>query len=212
MSGFIGHISPNITNKYDFQYLYIKKTMKLKQLAENILGGYLDENYSINELKHILNKLNILDFEVLGTGQHGIAILNKSNNKVYKFTKSNNEYSIAKKQYEYQTKSLPKIYNIGTVDEFNYYVRDVFVPIEDDFVEKIGEEYDDLEEFFYSNVKDVRKSQTNLDYNFDDKFLDFLNNLKRDFKTLGIKDEFDIEGMALNLYYNNKGGYVLVDF
>ena len=95
---------------------------------------------------------------------------------------------------------------------FNYYVRDVFVPIEDDFAEKIDEEIDDLYEFFYSNVKDVRKSQTNLDYYFDDKFLDFLNNLKRDLKTLGIKDEFDIDGMSLNLYYNNEGGYVLVDF
>ena len=172
----------------------------------------LNETYSINELKHILNKLNIIDFEILGTGQHGIAILNKSNNKVYKFTKSNNEYNIAKKQYEYKTKSLPKIYYIGNVDGVNYYVRDIFVPIEDDFAEKIDEEIDDLYEFFYSNVKDVRKSQTNLDYYFDDKFLDFLNNLKRDLKTLGIKDEFDIDGMSLNLYYNNEGGYVLVDF
>jgi hypothetical protein len=186
--------------------------MELRKFIKTSIREYLNENYSMNELKHILNKLNIIDFEILGTGQHGVVILNKNNNKVYKFTKSNNEYNIAKKQYEYQTKSLPKIYNIGSVDGFNYYVRDEFIPIEDDFVEKIGEEYDDLDEFFNSNVKDVRKSQTNLDYNFDDKFLDFLNDLKRDLKTLGVKDVFDIEGMALNLYYNNEGGYVLVDF
>ena len=51
-----------------------------------------------------------------------------------------------------------------------------------------------MDEFFNSNVKDVRKSQTNLDYNFDDKFLDFLNDLKRDLKTLGVKDVFGRSG------------------
>ena len=40
-----------------------------------------------------------------------------------------------------------------TVDGVNYYVRDVFVPIEDDFVEKIGEEYDDLDEFLTQMLK-----------------------------------------------------------
>lgn len=186
--------------------------MKLRKFINTTIREYLNENYQINELKGILSKLNIVHYEVLGVGQHGISILNKNNNKVYKFTKSNNEYKIAKKQYEYQTKSLPIIYDIGTIDGFNYYVRDIFQPIEDDFSEKIGEEYDDLDEFFNSNVKDVRKSQTNLDYNFDDKFLDFLNDLKRDLKTLGIKDEFDVEGISLNLYKNDNGKYILVDF
>jgi hypothetical protein len=68
------------------------------------------------------------------------------------------------------------------------------------------------QEFFYSNVRDVRKSDTNLDYNFDDTFLNFLNNLKRDLKKLGINDNFDIEGISLNTYLNNDGNYILVDF
>jgi hypothetical protein len=78
--------------------------MELRKFIKTSIREYLNENYSMNELKHILNKLNIIDFEILGTGQHGVVILNKNNNKVYKFTKSNNEYNIAKKQYEYQTK------------------------------------------------------------------------------------------------------------
>jgi hypothetical protein len=186
--------------------------MELRKFIATTIHEYLNENYQINELKAVLNKLNIIDYKILGSGQHGIAVLNINNNKVYKFTKSNNEYEIAKKQYQYQTESLPIIYDIGSVYGFNYYIRDIFTPIEDDFVEKIGEENDDLDEFFYSNVKDVRRSQTNLDYNFDDKFLDFLNNLKRDLKTLGIKDDFDVEGISLNLYYKDNGDYVLVDF
>jgi hypothetical protein len=186
--------------------------MELRKFIKTTIREYLKENYQTHELKGVLSKLNIVDYEILGSGQHGLAILNKNNNKVYKFTKSNNEFNIAKKQYEYQTESLPIIYNIGIVDGFNYYIRDVFKPIEDDFVEKISEEYDDLDEFFYSNVKDVRRSETNLDYNFNDKFLNFLNNLKRDLKKMGIKDEFDVEGMSLNLYYKDNGDYVLVDF
>lgn len=186
--------------------------MRLRKFIETTIREHLNENYHLNELKPILSKLNINDFENLGSGLHGIAILNNKNNKVYKFTKSNNEYRIAKKQHEYQTKSLPKIYDIGIVDGVNYYVRDILTPIEDDFAEKIDEEYDDLDEFFYSNVKDVRKSQTNLDYNFDNKFLDFLNNLKKDLRTLGIKNDFDIAGISINLYYNDAGDYVLVDF
>jgi hypothetical protein len=176
------------------------------------LREYLNENYNMNELKNVLNKLGIYDFEILGVGQHGAAILNRENNKVYKFTKSINEFNIAKKQYENQIQTLPKIYDIGVIDDINYYVRDMFTPISDDFAEKIGEEYDDLDEFFYSNVRDVRKSQTNLSYNFDDKFLNFLNNLKKDLRKLGINDNFDVDGMTLNVYLNNDGDYILVDF
>jgi len=186
--------------------------MELRKFIVTTIREYLNENYHIDELKNVLDKLGIDDFKILGVGQHGTSILNKTNNKVYKFTKSNNEFNIAKKQFEFQTLSLPKIYHIDTISNINYYVRDLFKPISDDLAEKIGEEYDDLDEFFYSNVKDVRKSQTNLDYNFDDTFLNFLNNLKRDLRILGIKSEFDIEGMALNVYQNNNGDYILVDF
>lgn len=183
----------------------------LREFVNRTIRDVLNETYSINELKGILNRLGIDDFENLGTGQYGTAILNKTNNKVYKFTKSDNEFNIAKEQYEFKTSSLPKIYDIGTIDGIDYYVRDTFKPISDDLGEKLGEELDDLEEFFYSNVKDVRKSQTNLGYNFDDNFLDFLNNLKRDLRKLGIKG-FDVPGMPNNVYKNNNGDFILVDF
>jgi hypothetical protein len=187
--------------------------MELRKIIKTTIREYFDENNDQrNELKNILNKLGIYDFEKLGTGQHGIAILNKKNNKVYKFTKSRNEFNIAKKQYVYDTQTLPRIYHIGVIDDINYYVRDMFTPISDELGEKIGEEDYDLQEFFYSNVRDVRKSNTNLDYNFDDTFLNFLNNLKRDLKKLGINDNFDIEGISLNTYLNNDGNYILVDF
>lgn len=184
----------------------------LVNFITNTVREYLNETYNINSLKDVLNELDVDNFEILGQGQHGIAIFNNSTNKVYKFTKSNNEFEIANKQYILQTQTLPKIYDIGTIKGINYYVRDKFEPIDEDFAEKIGEEYDDLDEFFYSNVRDVRNSQTNLDYNFDDKFLNFLNNLKRDLRKLGIKDNFDIDGIALNLYLNDNNDYILVDF
>jgi hypothetical protein len=163
-------------------------------------------------INNVLKKLQITNFEILGISQHGIAILDKNTNKVYKFTESNNEFNIAKKQYKLKTKSLPLIYDIGTIDNINYYVRDLFKPLSDKMMEKLGEEIDDLDEFFYSNIKDVRKSQTNLDYNFDNKFLNFLNNLKKDLKLLGIQNKFDVNGLSLNLYKNNKSDYVLADF
>jgi hypothetical protein len=182
--------------------------MKLKELAQT----YLSEDYQLNELKDVLIKLNIFNYKVLGIGQHGIAILNKDNNKVYKFTKSDNEFKIAQKQHKLQTKTLPKIYNTGIIDGFKYYIRDIFTPIEDDFIEKLYEDLEDVQEFFYSKTKDVRKSQTNLSYYYDDKFLNFLNDLKRDLKTLGFANKFDISGMSLNIFYDDNGQYVLVDF
>ena len=82
--------------------------MELRKIIKTTIREYFDENNDQrNELKNILNKLGIYDFEKLGTGQHGIAILNKKNNKVYKFTKSRNEFNIAKKQYVYDTQTLP---------------------------------------------------------------------------------------------------------
>lgn len=199
----------------NLEYLYIIKQfkiMELRKFIKSVVRKKLNENYKTDQLKNILDKLGINDFKILGVGQHGVSILNKFNNKVYKFTKSNNEFNIAKKQYELQTQTLPKIYSINTIDGVNYYVRDMFLPISNDLSEKIGEEHDELDEFFYSNVKDVRKSQTNLDYYFDDKFLNFLNNLKRDLRILGVKNEFDTEGISLNIYQNNNGDYILADF
>jgi hypothetical protein len=56
--------------------------MELKKIIKTTIREYFDENNDQrNELKNILNKLGIYDFEKLGTGQHGIAILNKKNNK-----------------------------------------------------------------------------------------------------------------------------------
>ncbi len=91
--------------------------MKLKK----IITTSINENFNDHLLNNVLKKLQITNFEILGTGQHGTAILDKNTNKVYKFTKSNNEFNIAKKQYKLKTKSLPLIYDIGTIDNINYY-------------------------------------------------------------------------------------------
>jgi hypothetical protein len=155
----------------------------------------------------MINIINIKNYKTLGTGQHGIALLNMDNNKVYKYTTSSNEMMIAKKQYEFKSSVIAKIYEIND----SYYVRDMFLPISEDFAEQIAEEIEDIEEFFYSKYIDVRKSQTNLDFYFEDKFLNFLNDLKRDLKKMEIKD-FDVEGMCSNVYTDKNGNYILADF
>lgn len=108
--------------------------------------------------------------------------------------------------------TLPEIYTYGEVENTNFYVRDLFIPISDELSEKIGEETDDINEFFFSKVNDVRKSQTNLENNFDSKFLDFLNELKKDLKLLSVGNNFDIAGISLNIYLDENDNYILADF
>ena len=166
---------------------------------------------NVNIIKDILLKLNISKYEILGNGQHGVSVHNLLNNKVYKFTNSKNEINIARLLLNRDFISLPKIYEVNSIDDINYYIRDIFFEIKEELAEKIDEEISDIEDFFYEKNMDVRKSNTNLTYYFDDTFLDFLNNLKREMFLLGIKTDFDIEGLSLNIYLDNNK-YILADF
>ena len=107
---------------------------------------------------------------------------------------------------------MPFIYKLSSIDGIDYYIRDVFFEIDEDLAEKIDEEIEDIKLFFYEKNMDVRKSNTNLEYYFDDKFLNFLNVLKKDLFNIGIKDDFDIEGLSLNLCQDKNGNFILVDF
>ncbi len=175
---------------------------------------FLNENVFRNEnlIKKILKKLGILEYKILGIGQHGAAILNLDDNKVYKFTTSKNEIKIVKTLLNNHLTSLPFIYKLSSIDGIDYYIRDVFFEIDEDLAEKIDEEIEDIKLFFYEKNMDVRKSNTNLEYYFDDKFLNFLNVLKKDLFNIGIKDDFDIEGLSLNLCQDKNGNFILVDF
>jgi len=175
---------------------------------------FLNENVFRNEnlIKEILKKLGILEYKILGIGQHGAAIYNLDDNKVYKFTTSKNEIKIVKTLLNNHLTSLPFIYKLSSIDGIDYYIRDVFFEIDEDLAEKIDEEIEDIQLFFYEKNMDVRKSNTNLKYYFDDKFLNFLNVLKKDLFNIGIKDDFDIEGLSLNLCQDKNGNFILVDF
>lgn len=175
---------------------------------------FLNENVFRNEnlIKEILKKLGILEYKILGIGQHGAAIHNLDDNKVYKFTTSKNEIKIVKTLLNNHLTSLPFIYKLSSIDGIDYYIRDVFFEIDEDLAEKIDEEIEDIKLFFYEKNMDVRKSNTNLEYYFDDKFLNFLNVLKKDLFNIGIKDDFDIEGLSLNLCQDKNGNFILVDF
>jgi hypothetical protein len=104
------------------------------------------------------------------------------------------------------------IYEVNKINDINYYVRDLLYPISDEEGEKIDEELEDIMDFFFEKNMLSRRSNTNLTYYFDDKFLDYLDDLKYAFKSLGIGNEFDINGIALNTYKDNNGNYILGDF
>lgn len=191
--------------------------MKLFNIIEQVIRDFLSEQ-GIEKLSNpqfvnsLLKGLNIVNFEVLGSGQHGTSVLNKDTDKVVKFTESTNEILIANKLLNNKFNSLPIIYEVNKINNINYYVRDLLYPISDEEGEKIDEELEEILDFFYEKNMSSRKSNTNLTYYFDDKFLDYLDNLKYAFKTLGVGQEFDINGIALNTYKDSNDNYVLGDF
>ena len=188
----------------------------IRQMIDKVKNfkQFVNENVFRNEnlIKELLKKLDMLNYKILGIGQHGAAIHNLEDNKVYKFTTSKNEIKIAKELLYKNFTSLPVIYKVSSVDGIDYYIRDVFFEIDEELAEKIDEEIEDIQSFFYEKNMDVRKSNTNLEYYFDGKFLNFLNVLKKDLFNIGIKDDFDIEGLSLNLYQDKNSNFILVDF
>jgi len=186
---------------------------KLKNIIKEILDEQNNLLTSNNEyLEKILKELGITNYNILGIGAHGIVVHNLEDGKAYKFTNSKSEIEVAKKLLNNNFKSLPVVYKVDTINGNDYWVRDVFNEISDDLSGMIGEELDEIAEFMHSRAKDVRKSETNLDFYFDAKFLDFLNQMKSDLIKLGIKTDFDIEGIPLNILTDKNGNYKLIDF
>lgn len=178
-------------------------------LKESYIDKLTDEKY----VKGLLAKLSLKNYKVLDSGQHGVAVLNLENKKVYKFTESENEFKIAKQLLNKKMAGLPFVYSIGEINGIGYYVRDFFQEISDSLAETIGEEIDEIEDYFYYNRINVRKSETNVSVYFDDKFLKFLEDVKRSLKSIGIvRGDFDVSGFSQNVMIDKNGDYVLADF
>ena len=166
-----------------------------------------------NNIKNILSDLKITNYKILGYGQSGVVINLLNSNKCLKITTSKHEFKIAEEIKNKQYSALPKIYKTGIIDDFFYYTRDCYEPIDDNLAETIDENIDEIADFFLEKKNwDARKSNTNLEYEFDDNFLIFLSQLKKDlFKLNLLPFEWDIDGLSLNTY-KNKNSYILVDF
>ena len=170
------------------------------------------------ELSKLINNLlkKYPYFSLFGKGQHGYALLNKKNNKVYKFTLSNAEFEIANKIFKLNNSlsTLPKIYLIRKFKNFNLYIRDSYNEIPDNLAELIGENIDEIADFFDERKNwDSKKSNTNLINYFDNKFLLFLSQLKRDLHKINLLPyNWDIDGLPLNLGLDRNNNYILFDF
>lgn len=188
--------------------------MNLQNYIKNIINEWLNENKfnNTNYLKDVLNKLNIENYKILGKGQHGIVI--SFSDKCLKLTDSNNEITLIKKIYNNIFNTLPKVHDYGTVNNIFYYIRDCYVPINEVLAEKIGENLEEIADFFAERKNfNVKKSNTNLNYEFDDKFLNFLTNLKKDINKLNrLPYNWDIDGLPLNVFTDNNNNYILADF
>ena len=153
-------------------------------------------------------------FKYLGKGQHGIALLNNKNGLVYKITKSDNELSIAEKLKQNNLQSLSKIYSIKKFGDIGVYTKPYYNEINDSLGVTIGENMEDIADFFDERKNFVaEKSNTNLSYEFDNKFLKFLTQLKRDLFKLNLLPYYwDIDGLSLNTFLDKNNNYVLADF
>jgi hypothetical protein len=179
-----------------------------KTSNESVINQILNHNL-LNKYKNIIIELESTDkFNYLGEGQHGIALVN--NNLVYKLTDSEHEKKIVKLLKDKNLKAFTKILKTIEYDNILVYIRPFYSEIDDSLASKIYEELSDIDDFFKEKNMEVRKSNTNLTENFNDNFLDFLNNLKKDLKEIG-NPKIDFEGMSINTYKDEKN-YILVDF
>ena len=185
---------------------FINKTIK-EYLNENTLDKLKSKNY----INNLLNEIGYDNYEIIGSGQHGVVL--KVEGNCLKLTTSNHEKNIIKKIGREKFKTLPMIYKSGEIDNVFYYFRDCYEPIGDDLGDTIDQNLDDIYVFFgEKNNWNPKKSNTNLEYEFDDNFLIFLSNLKKDLQKLGLLPfKWDINGFSLNTYKNGNS-YILVDF
>jgi len=153
------------------------------------------------------------NFTKLGSGQNGIALLNNETKQVHKLTNSPQEIRIIEKLKNYNYKTFPEIISINYFGDVMEWVRPYYQEISGELSEKIGEELNEIADFLDERKNwDSRKSNTNLVHYFDEKFLKFLNDLKKDLFKLGeLPFKWDIDGLAINLFLNNNN-YILADF
>jgi hypothetical protein len=168
-------------------------------------------------------KIILQEYEYIGGGEYGTAY--KKTHKVYdkdkivdkdrahKITKDVREGKFAEAIFKNQDKltSFPKIYKVIKNEKNNKYIieRELIKTIKngtekaymDAYVFKIRNYINDGTMEDFEKIKAAR---------FSDKFINFLINLREDFKKLNIDHYVDIH--SGNIGINEKGDYVLFDF
>jgi len=154
-------------------------------------------------------------FDIIGEGQHGIALLNKNNGLVYKITMNDShEFSVAKKLKDMNLPSMANIHSVDEIEDIGVYTKPYYHEMNERLSELIGENLEEISDFMEERKNfDAEKSNTNLAFEFDNKFLNYLSQLKKDLLKLNLLPfEWDIDGLPLNTYVNNDNDYVLIDF
>lgn len=171
------------------------------------------------DLDKVLSELEISDYTNLGSGFNGYAILNHKDEGVYKITESKYEMGVVRKLFRDDFKTFPFIYEIGEVttpdgDTVDYYVKDLYNEIDGDLGDLIDDNMYEIHDFFgEKNNMSAKKSNTNLEHYFDDKFLTFLSDLKVALGEMGLLPyDWDVDGFSLNVMLDDNGDYILNDF
>jgi hypothetical protein len=216
-------IKNNVRHKLYLRFLrkfynFTDKDIKIKKAAfegDYYVFVYIKNNINESKLINIIKEeLDDIKKE-LGSGHFGKAI--RKGNKVFKITKSVDEYALAEKikQSGKIFETLPKIYETRKLKDDKFLIVREFIKeeISDELGELVGEEIYEIIEFFFEKTDDIKKSNTNLTELFDLRFLEFLETLKKEIKLLGYRAvEFDIEGLPNNIGIDKNNNYKLFDF
>lgn len=172
------------------------------------------------------------NYKTLGRGLHGVALYRNRTKDVLKITTSEPEIDTVKAiiNYSGELRALPKIEKLHTIDKDNIYIsrilrkpvndtvyayiRPFYAAIDDELQESIDEytQMGEFADFFFSNARTVAKSQTDIDYEFDEKFVKFIETLKQELKTIDRLHQFDDAGLPTNIGLDSNNDYVLYDF
>lgn len=172
-----------------------------------------------------MNISNIIkeEYNKLGEGAYGKVF--EKDGFAYKITTNLNEKKYAEriKEINNTLKAFPKIYYVKqpkSLPSYTFIKRDVLKLLKPNERTKIDAfrgyiktyihhdydslEYEDQKEQYRNSVEVINKNIK------DPKLLEFFNNLKEDYKKIGIKKMLDIHGD--NIGINKNGDYVLFDF
>ncbi len=197
------------------RHFQLKKHIHIAIKEHCLREGYISKLKDIGYVNNILDRLDIKGYKIVDSGQHGIIVSLSGSEKCLKLTESKAEKSIVEKIGRQAYATLPTIYKQGQIDTIFWYERDFFTPISEALADAIDENMDEIYDFFDERKNwDVEKSNSNLSYEFDGKFLSFLSQLKRDLHKIGLLPfNWDIDGLSTNTYNNKNGSsFVLADF